>query len=167
MKKLGFFLILSILLISCTSLDSVQKTNKSHREIDEKIRIWDLENAEELIMNLSDAEKETYINIINERKEKLGKLYELENILKESLLTGDFTSLDSYVKLDTISSFRYKKLKEYDFSNVKFYVAKRDFIDMNLKELTIVNLHDESMYIEFVMEYINDNWVIKSFDEKR
>ena len=38
---------------------------------------------------------------------------------------------------------------------------------MNLKELTIVNLHDESMYIEFVMEYINDNWVIKSFDEKR
>ena len=76
----------------------------------------------------------TAINIINERKEKLGKLYELENILKESLLTGDFTSLDSYVKLDTISSFRYKKLKEYDFSNVKFYVAKRDFIDMNLKE---------------------------------
>jgi hypothetical protein len=167
LKKLGFFLILSILLISCTSLDSVQKTNKSHREIDEKIRIWDLENAEEMIMSLSDAEKETYINIINERKEKLGKLYELENILKESLLTGDFTSLDSYVKLDTISSFRYKKLKEYDFSNVKFYVAKRDFIDMNLKELTIVNLHDESMYIEFVMEYINDNWVIKSFDEKR
>ncbi|MBN1469716.1 MAG: hypothetical protein JXM74_08180 [Fusobacteriaceae bacterium] len=167
MKKLGFFLILSILLISCTSLESVQKTNKSHREIDEKIRIWDLENAEEMIMNLSDTEKETYINIINERKEKLEKLYELENILKESLLTGDFTSLDSYVKLDTISSFRYKKLKEYDFSNVKFYVAKRDFIDMSLKELTIVNLHDESMYIEFVMEYINDNWVIKSFDEKR
>lgn len=167
MKKIGLFLILSILLISCTSLDSVQKANKSHREIDEKIRIWDLESAEKMVTELSDSEKETYISIINERKEKLEKLYELENILKESLLTGNFINLDSYVKLDTISSFRYKKLKEYDFSNIKFYVAKREFIDMNLKELTIVNLYDESMYIEFVMEYINDNWVIKSFDEKR
>ena len=114
MKKLGFFLILSILLISCTSLDSVQKTNKSHREIDEKIRIWDLENAEEMIMSLSDAEKETYINIINESKEKLGKLYELENI--ETMVVG--AGLNTNLP-ENLEGFQ----KKYKINNLKSCIS--------------------------------------------
>ena len=124
MKKLGFFLILSILLISCTSLDSVQKTNKSHREIDEKIRIWDLESAEKMVTELSDSEKETYINIINERKEKLGKLYELENILPNSFLRISKSTIVNIQKIYSLSHSVSSHLITFQNSHKQVYVSR-------------------------------------------
>lgn len=167
LKKIIFFITLSILIISCRNSEIVQKKDSFNYEIEEELRVWHIDEAILLIEKLEDSEKIKYLSIIEEKKEKLEKLYKVEGIVKEAFYTGDYSILDSYMDLGSVNSFKYKKLKEYGLSNIRVYLGNREFLDNNVDEIAVLNFFEESVYLELNLQYERNDWFIKSFDEKR
>ena len=119
------------------------------------------------MVNLNEEEKLRYTQVIQEKKAKLEKLNLLETILKGAFFSGDYTLLDKYMKLGTINNFKYEKLKEYGISGVRLYIGNKNFLNDELNEIAVMNLYEESIYLEIILQYEGDDWFIKSFDEKR
>jgi hypothetical protein len=71
------------------------------------------------------------------------------------------------MKLGTIDNFKYEKLKEYGISGVRLYIGNKNFLNDELNEIAVMNLYEESIYLEIILQYEGDDWFIKSFDEKR
>ncbi len=167
LKKILIFIMLSILIISCKNSEIVQKKDSVNYEIEEKLRVWHIDEAMLLIEKLEDSEKAKYLSIIEEKKEKLEKLYKVEGVIKEAFYTGDYSTLDSYMDLGSINSYKYEKLKEYGLSNIRVYLGNREFLDNNVDEIAVLNFFEESVYLELELQYEGNDWFIKSFDEKR
>lgn len=167
MKKTILFIILTLFLISCKNMEVVQKKNTSEIEIDEALKVWNITLAEDLIDKLETDNKSDYNNLLNEKKAQLNKLYELEKTIKTAFYSGDFTNLNNYMKLGTIDKYKYEKLKDYQLSEIKVYIGKRDFLNNDLTELAVMNFFEDSIYMELKLQYEENDWYIKSFDEKR
>lgn len=167
MKKILIFIMLSILIISCKNFEVVQKKDSVYNEIEEKLRVWHIDEAMLLIEKLEDSERANYLSIVEDKKEKLEKLYRVEGVIKEAFYTGNYTTLDSYMDLGSINSYKYKKLKEYGLSNIRVYLGNREFLDNNVDEIAVLNFFEESVYLELKLQYERNDWFIKSFDEKR
>ena len=167
LKKILIFIMLSILIISCKNSEIVQKEDSVNVEIEEKLRVWHIDEAMLLIEKLEDSEKAKYLSIIEDKKEKLEKLYRVEEIIKEAFYTGDYSTLDSYMDLGSINNYKYGKLKEYGLSNIRVYLGNREFLDNNVDEIAVLNFFEESVYLELELQYEGNDWFIKSFDEKR
>lgn len=167
MKKTILFIILSLFLISCKNVEVVQKKNTAEIEIDEPLKVWNLNLAGELIDKLELESKSSYKTLLEEKKNQIEKLYNLEKTIKLAFYSGDFTSLDSYMKLGTIDKYKYEKLKSYQISEIKVYIGKREFLNNDLTELAIINFFEDSIYMELKLQYEENDWYIKSFDEKR
>lgn len=166
-KKTILFIILTIFLISCKNSEVVQKTNSSYKEIEVELDKMNLPKAEELIMALDEESKTKYLVVLESKKEQLQRLYEVENIIKKAFYTGNFIDLDNYMKLGTINSYKYEKLKEYDLSDIRVYIGKREFANDNVSEVAVMNFFEESIYLELLLQYDGNDWFVKSFDEKR
>lgn len=167
MKKIILLAIFSLLLFSCKNMEIVQNKDTENLAIEKELSIWNLSEAEALLVNLDEESKTRYTQIIQEKKAKLAKLDILESVLKEAFFLGDYTSLDKYMKLGTVDSFKYEKLKEYEISRVKLYIGNKNFLNDELNEIAVMNLYEESIYLEINLQYEGDDWFIKSFDEKR
>lgn len=167
MKKTIFLVILTVFLFSCRNAEIDKNKHTDYIEVDEKLLVWDLEGANNLIQNLDNETKLRYENVISEKKIKLEKLYVLEGIIKKAFYDGDFSELDKYMSLGSINAYKYKILKENDLSEVKVYIGKREFLDNSLNELVVLNFYEDSLYMEIVLQFERDNWFIKSFNEKR
>lgn len=167
MKKIIFLVLISIVLFSCKNMEVVQNENTVNFQIKEKLSKWELKEAENLINELEEAEKSTYLQELNEKKAKLQELYSVENIVKEAFFYGDYSYLDNHVRLGTIDNYKYGKIKEYGLKDVKVYIGNRDFLDDKLTEVAVMNLYEESIYFELGLQYEDNDWFIKSFNEKR
>lgn len=167
MKKIALFIIFTIFLISCKNAQVVQNKDTDYILIENELKVWNLSKASEILETLDEVAKEKYSLIINEKKGKLEQLYLVEGIIKRAFFTGDFTVLDSYMKLGNIDTYKYEKLKEFEISDVKVYVGKRDFSNDNVDELAVMNFFEESVYLELNLQYDGNDWFIKSFSEKR
>ena len=166
-KKIILILIFNLLMFSCKNTEVVQNENTGYLEIEEQLSLWHISEAEALLNDLDEQNREKYTQIINEKKSKLNQLYSLEKLIKNAFFSGDFTSLDNYMRLGTIDNFKYQKLKEYQISGVKLYIGDRNFLNNQLNEIAVMNLYEESIYVDLSLQYEGDDWFIKSFDEKR
>ena len=166
-KKIILLVFFSLVLFSCKNAEIVQNEDTEHLAIEKELSIWNLTEAESLLVNLNEEEKLRYTQVIQEKKAKLEKLSVLETILKGAFFSGDYTFLDKYMKLGTIDNFKYEKLKEYRISGVKLYIGNKNFLNDELNEIAVMNLYEESIYLEIILQYEGDDWFIKSFDEKR
>ena len=161
-------MLLSVLLFSCKNTEIVQKTDRSQMKIEKELRVWNLDRAWELTEELENEEdKIKYKFLIEDKLEKLDKLYKVEEIIKEAFYTGNFSNLDLYMDLNSFNNFKYRKLKELGLSNIRVYFGKREFLDDNVNEIAILNFFEESIYLEINLQYEKNDWLIKSFDEKR
>lgn len=167
MKKIILLVFFSLVLFSCKNAEIVQNEDTGYLAIEKELSIWNLIEAESLLVNLNEEEKLRYTQVIQEKKAKLEKLNVLETILKKAFFSGDYTFLDKYMKLGTIDNFKYEKLKEYGISGVRLYIGNKNFLNDELKEIAVMNLYEESIYLEIILQYEGDDWFIKSFDEKR
>lgn len=166
-KKTILLIILSFILISCKNLESVQNKNTNSVNIEKKLEVSDLYESNNL-----DKSTNKYINLnednnLEEKNLKLEKLYQLEDVIKKSFYDGNIKDLDKYISPETLNSYKYRMLKEYDLKETKVYIGNREFLNNDLKELVIMNMNEESFYVELNLQYEGGNWIIKSFSEKR
>ena len=167
MKKIILLAIFSLLLFSCKNTEVVQNKNTENLLIEKELSVWNLSEAEALLVNVDEESRQKYTQIISEKKIKLEKLNVLENVLKDAFYLGNYVSLDKYMKLGTVDNYKYEKLKEYEVSGVKLYIGNKNFLNDELNEIAVMNLYDESIYLEINLQFEGDDWFIKSFDEKR
>ena len=104
-KKIILLVFFSLVLFSCKNAEIVQNEDTEHLAIEKELSIWNLTEAESLLVNLNEEEKLRYTQVIQEKKAKLEKLNLLETILKGAFFSGDYTLLDKYMKLGTINNF--------------------------------------------------------------
>lgn len=167
LKKYVLIVFFITFLLSCKNNEIVQNKDNNYLEIEKELKVWNLEKSEILLENLDLPGQEKYRKIINEKREKLKKLYLLEEAFKNTFYSGDFRLLDPHMNLNSVDNFKYKQLKSYEISDIRTYIGNREFLDDYLNETAVMNFYEENMYVELNLQYEGNDWFIKSFSEKR
>lgn len=166
-KKAVLFIIFTVVFASCKNTEIVQNKNIDCIAVENELKIWNLSKASEMLSNLDEESKNKYSLFIEEKKAKLEELYKLEGIVKTAFYTGDFSALDNFMNLGAVDGYKYEKLKDFEISDVRVYIGKREFLDNNVDEIAIMNFFEENIYLELKLQYDGNGWFIKSFSEKR
>ncbi len=155
---------------SCTNLDYRWNYSDEYKKIDKKLDVWDLKGAEELFeiyQNLNFVERNKLEEKKNLRFEQKFKLNELENFAKEVIYNGNIEQLKIYFNKSLINNIKLNSLENYNYTTARVYFGKREFYKETVNMLMVINYLEENIYINLELKYINGNWRIEKFSERR
>lgn len=110
--------------------------------------------------NLNKIDNENLSNI----DEKLVSKLEL---IQKDLQLNNATRLKESLDVSFKEKYAINKLSEYDLSKIKFYFTKPN-ISKNLGENTIgIRFGEEVLYFNVEYKYLNGDWKITKFTERR
>jgi len=110
--------------------------------------------------NLEKTKDENFLNI----KDKL--ILKLELIQKD-LQRNDSTSLKESLDVSLKERYAINKLSEYDLSQVNFYFTKPVIVKNQGNNTIGLKFSEEIFYFNVEYKYLNGNWKITKFTERR
>ncbi|WP_047381483.1 hypothetical protein [Cetobacterium sp. ZWU0022] len=110
--------------------------------------------------NLDKTKDENFLNVEDKLISKL-------ELIQKDLQLNNSTSLKESLDVSLKERYAINKLSEYDLSQVKFYFTKPEIIK-NQGENTIgLRFGEEIFYFNVEYKYLNGDWRITKFTERR
>ncbi|MGL4653584.1 MAG: hypothetical protein ACRCZH_06170 [Cetobacterium sp.] len=110
--------------------------------------------------NLDKGKEQNFLNIENKLISKL-------ELIQKDLKLNNTTSLKESLDVSIKERYAINKLTEYDLSVVKFYFTKPE-ITKNQGENTVgLGFGEEIFYFNVEYKYLNGDWRITKFTERR
>lgn len=116
-----------------------------------------------LTASCSNLDKGYNENLSNIDEKLVSKL----ELIQKDLQVNSVTRLKESLDISFSERYAINKLSEYDLSKVKFYFTKPQ-ISRNLGENTIgIRFGEEVLYFNVEYKYLNGDWKITKFTERR
>lgn len=138
--------------------------------INEKLDEWQLEEAK-ILMDEHENLEAIEISKLEEKRtlriEQKKKLEELEKIAKKVIYNGEIEKLKIYFNKSLINRIKLNSLENYNYTTARVYFGKREFYKETVNMLMAINYLEENIYINLELKYINGDWKIEEFSERR
>lgn len=138
--------------------------------INEKLDEWQLEEAK-ILMDEHENLEAIEISKLEEKRtlriEQKKKLEELEKIAKKVIYNGEIEKLKIYFNKSLINKIKLNSLENYNYTTARVYFGKREFYKETVNMLMAINYLEENIYINLELKYINGDWKIEEFSERR
>ena len=116
-----------------------------------------------LTASCSNLDKGYNENLLNVDEKLVSKL----ELIQKDLQVNNVTRLKESLDVSLSERFAINKLSEYDLSKVKFYFTKPE-ISRNIGKNTIgMRFGEEIIYFNVEYKYLNGDWKITKFTERR
>ncbi|MDX8336493.1 hypothetical protein [Candidatus Cetobacterium colombiensis] len=116
-----------------------------------------------LTASCSSLDKGYNENLLDVDKKLISKLELIQNDLQMNSLTRLKESLD----VSITERYAINKLSEYDLSKVKFYFTKPEILKNIGKNTIGLRFGEEVFYFNVEYKYLNGDWKITKFTERR
>ncbi len=157
-------------LASCTNLNYRNKYSEEYQKINQKLDEWQIKEAEKLLETYNDLEmieRNDLEEKKNLRKEQKVKLEKLEEFAKKVVYNGNIEQLKIYFNKSLINNIKLNSLEDYNYTTARVYFGKREFYKETVNMLMAINYLEENIYINLELKYINGDWRIEKFSERR
>ncbi|MGL5052029.1 MAG: hypothetical protein ACRC5W_00310 [Cetobacterium sp.] len=110
--------------------------------------------------NLDKISDENYLNVENKLLSKL-------ELIEKDLKVNDSKILKESLDVSLIKKYEINKLLQYDLSKVNFYFTKPKFFKNSGSNVIGFGFSEEIFYFNVEYKYLNGDWKITKFTERR
>ncbi|MGL5088799.1 MAG: hypothetical protein ACRC6Z_05025 [Cetobacterium sp.] len=110
--------------------------------------------------NLNEISNENYLNVENKLLSKL-------ELVEKDLKVNDSKVLKESLDVSLIKKYEINKLFQYDLSRVNFYFTKPEIEKYSGSNIIGFKFSEEIFYFNVEYKYLNGDWKITKFTERR